>query len=349
LNKAAYLYCWGQLWTLLLPIIYIAEAYCPSKQVVHESELQALSLIRMDTSILNFALHAFDQAVHPLYDFPPELLRGLALACGGLAVGIIVGLTGVGGGSLMTPLLILLFGIKPHLAIGTDLLFAAITKSGALPNLIMQRRIDWPVVALLALGSLPASLMTMKLMRIIGPSSETWQALSCKLLGAMLVLTAASMLYKALRMPQQPKLIILELPDPSAQIIGTKNESVCKLTFRKTSACIALGLVLGMMVTLTSVGAGAIGTAILIALFPAMPLARIVGNDIAHAIPLTLMAGLGHAWLGTVDWQMLAWLLTGSLPGIWLGTRNYQRCPERWLRGGLSILLAYAGIRLALI
>ncbi len=276
-----------------------------------------------------------------------DIGSGIALACGGLVVGFIVGLTGVGGGSLMTPLLILLFGIKPHLAIGTDLLFAAITKSGALPNLIRQRRIDWPVVGLLGLGSVSASLATMKFMQMRGPASDSWQTLSCHLLGAMLVLTAISMLYKVWRTKPHPKLLIQGLTDPTSPVDALEN-SKRPLTFQKSLACILLGIALGIMVTLTSVGAGAIGTAVLIALFPAMPLARIVGNDIAHAIPLTLVAGLGHAWLGTVDWLMLAWLLVGSLPGIWLGTHSFKRVSERWVRGGLSLLLAYAGIRLAL-
>jgi uncharacterized protein len=291
----------------------------------------------MNTDLLNFALG------------PINLGGGIALASGGLVVGFIVGLTGVGGGSLMTPLLILLFGIKPHLAIGTDLLFAAITKSGALPNLIRQQRIDWPIVGLLGLGSVSASLATMKLMQTMGPASESWQTLSCHLLGAMLVLTAISMLFKIWRTHPQPKLLIKDLKDPTSMPELNGINSKRKLTIEKALACIALGLVLGMMVTLTSVGAGAIGTAVLIALFPAMPLARIVGNDIAHAIPLTLVAGIGHAWLGTVDWLMLAWLLAGSLPGIWLGTHSFRRFSERWVRGGLSLLLAYAGVRLALL
>ncbi len=291
----------------------------------------------MNTELFNFAVGHI------------TLGSGIALACGGLVVGFIVGLTGVGGGSLMTPLLILLFGIKPHLAIGTDLLFAAITKSGALPNLMRQRRIDWPIVGLLGLGSVSASLVTMKLMQALGPASESWQTLSCHLLGAMLVLTAISMLFKVWRTRSQPKLLIHKLGDSVSFTEGASANSRRPLTYSKTLACIALGLALGLMVTLTSVGAGAIGTAVLIALFPAMPLARIVGNDIAHAIPLTLVAGMGHAWLGTVDWLMLAWLLVGSLPGIWLGTHSFKRVSERWVRGGLSILLAYAGVRLALI
>jgi uncharacterized protein len=279
----------------------------------------------------------------------PALGHGLALACGGLLVGLIVGLTGVGGGSLMTPLLILLFGVQPHLAIGTDLLFAAITKCGALPNLVRQRRIDWPVVIFLSLGSLPASWLTMRLMQRLGASSDGWRAFSCHLLGVMLVLTAASMLFKVWRTRAQPRPPSPNLREPKSIPMLSIVESNQTLTKLKSVSCVALGLVLGTMVTLTSVGAGAIGTAVLIALFPAKPLARIVGNDIAHAIPLTLLAGLGHAWLGSVDWAMLAWLLLGSLPGIWLGTRSFRNVPERWLRGGLSLLLAYAGLRLAFV
>jgi uncharacterized protein len=299
----------------------------------------------MDTLLVTFSFAQIDLGL----DVFQILSHGLALACGGLLVGWIVGLTGVGGGSLMTPLLILMFGIQPHLAIGTDLLFAAVTKCGALPNLVRQRRIDWPIVAFLALGSLPASWLTMQLMRKLGPASDAWRSLSCHLLGVMLVLTAASMLFKVWRTRADAKPSTPGIDTFESIFYLTSEKSKQTLTNGRVLACVGLGLVLGAMVTLTSVGAGAIGTAVLIALFGAMPLARIVGNDIAHAIPLTLVAGLGHAALGAVDWTMLAWLLLGSLPGIWLGTRSYGRFPERWLRGGLSLLLAYAGLRLAFV
>jgi uncharacterized protein len=274
---------------------------------------------------------------------------GLALTFGGLVVGFIVGLTGVGGGSIMTPVLVLVFGIQPHLAIGTDLLFAAITKSGALPNLARQRRIDWLIVGLLSLGSLSASLLTMLMMRRFVPSSSSWQVFTCQLLGVMLVFTAVSMIYKLLRTVPTAKVIPVAHLNHGIHSLELNPPSERTLQLKQVFTCIALGLILGILVTLTSVGAGAIGTAVLIAMFPSMPLARIVGNDIAHAIPLTLFAGLGHAWLGSVDWTMLAWLVSGSLPGIWLGTRSYQRFSERWVRAGLSILLGYAGLRLAII
>jgi uncharacterized protein len=261
---------------------------------------------------------------------------GAALALGGFLVGGLVGLTGVGGGSLMTPLLILVFGIKPQLAIGTDLLFAAFTKAGALPNLVRQQRIDWAIVGWLGLGSVSASLLTMRYLETQRENVESIQSLSCHLLGLALVLTAASMLYKAARSRAE-----VQTAEPVVQ-------SIKQLSLPKALACLLLGLGLGALVSLTSVGAGAIGTAVLIALFPRLPLIRIVGNDIAHAIPLTLVAGLGHAWLGSVNWPMLGCLLLGSLPGVWLGSHRPKAIPERWLRGGLSLLLGYAGVRLVM-
>ena len=253
----------------------------------------------------------------------------------GFFVGLIVGMTGVGGGSLMTPLLIFAFGVKPHLAIGTDLLFAAFTKLGGSVSLARARAIDWPVVGRVALGSVPASLLTLYLLRQLGPTDPTVQHAMTSTLGVALLLTAAATLYKALlgkaSLARGPAALPQRLPASQA---------------RHWALPTLFGALIGVLVTLTSVGAGAIGVTVLMLLYPALPLPRIVAADIAHAVPLTLVAGLGHASIGSVDWDLLLKLLAGSLPGIWLGTQLVNRTPERLIRSLLTVLLAYAGVKL---
>lgn len=256
-----------------------------------------------------------------------------ALVFAGFAVGLIVGLTGVGGGSLMTPILIFFFGIKPYLAVGTDLLFAATTKAGGTLSLARQRLVPWRVVGQLCLGSIPAAIATLTVLHRLGPASPQVQSLMTSTLGVALLLTAAAMLYKAARGKVLPR----SLPEQDLQ---------SAMKARHWSLPVLFGAVIGTLVTLTSVGAGAIGVSVLLLLFPLLPLPRIVAADIAYAVPLTLVAGLGHASLGSVDWSLLVNLLLGSLPGIWLGTRLMRHTPERLVRSLLSLLLAYAGTKL---
>jgi hypothetical protein len=256
-----------------------------------------------------------------------------AIIFAGFAVGLIVGLTGVGGGSLMTPILIFFFGVKPYVAVGTDLLFAAFTKLGGTVSLTRQRLVPWGVVAQLSAGSLPAALITLAVLHQLGPASERVQGLMTHTLGVALLLTAAAMLFKLVRGKQLP----LQLAeDEIAQASRARHPWLVAL----------FGAAIGALVTLTSVGAGAIGVSVLLLLFPLLPLPRIVAADIAYAVPLTLVAGLGHASLGSVDWPLLVKLLAGSLPGIWLGTRLMRHTPERLVRSLLSLLLAYAGTKL---
>jgi len=256
-----------------------------------------------------------------------------ALILAGFAVGLIVGLTGVGGGSLMTPILIFFFGVKPYLAVGTDLLFAAFTKLGNTVSLARQRLVPWRVVGQLCAGSIPAAVLTLLVLHQLGPASPQVQSLMTSTLGVALLLTAAAMLYKAARGKQLPhSLAAADLPEA--------------VRARHWSLPVLFGAVIGVLVTLTSVGAGAIGVTVLLLLFPLLPLPRIVAADIAYAVPLTLVAGLGHASMGSVDWPLLAKLLAGSLPGIWLGTRLMRHTPERLVRPLLSLLLAYAGTKL---
>ena len=251
----------------------------------------------------------------------------------GFAVGLIVGLTGVGGGSLMTPILIFFFGVKPYLAIGTDLLFAAFTKMGGTFSLTRQRLVPWRLVAHLCAGSIPAALVTLYVLHAVCPAGTAVQHVMTTTLGFALLLTAAATLYKAVRDKQLPRTVRDDQLDQATRA-------------RHWSLPLLFGAVIGTLVTLTSVGAGAIGVTVLLILYPLLPLPRIVGADSAYAVPLTLVAGLGHASLGSVDWALLAQLLAGSLPGIWLGSRLMARTPERLIRSVLSLLLAYAGTRL---
>jgi uncharacterized membrane protein YfcA len=259
----------------------------------------------------------------------------LGYVIAGFFVGTIVGLTGVGGGSLMTPLLIFFFGVKPYMAVGTDLLFAAVTKFGGTLSFARQRIVPWRVVGLLSLGSIPASLCTIGVLRWVGPASAQVQSLMTTTLGVALLLTAVAMLYKAVRGKQLPR-----------QLSG--EDEARATTPRHWSLPLLFGALIGTLVTLTSVGAGAIGVSVLLILYPLLPLPRIVAADIAYAVPLTLVAGLGHASLGSVDWALLLKLLAGSLPGIWLGSRLTHRTPDRVIRSLLSLLLAWAGTKLVL-
>jgi hypothetical protein len=267
-------------------------------------------------------------------------MHDFAFIFAGFAVGFIVGLTGVGGGSLMTPVLIFFFGVKPHLAIGTDLLFAAFTKMGGTVSMARQRLVPWRVVGLLCAGSIPAALAALWLLHRMGPATEQAQQLMTSTLGIALLLTAAATAYKVLAFSPQRQ---------AAELATRRANAANAAEPRHWSLPVLLGAVIGLLVTFTSVGAGAIGVTVLLLVFPHLPLPRIIAADIAYAVPLTLVAGLGHASLGSVDWPLLAQLLAGSLPGIWLGSRLVSRTPERLIRSALSLLLAWAGAKLVLI
>ena len=193
--------------------------------------------------------------------------------------------------------------------------------------------IDWPVVGQMAAGSVPASLVTLYILNKVGTTNPAVQHLMTTTLGAALLLTATATLYKAI----WGKAIARNIhADDIKAAIKPKHWSLPVL----------FGAVIGALVTLTSVGAGAIGVTALMLLYPALPLPRIVAADIAHAVPLTLVAGFGHAALGSVDWSLLSLLLAGSLPGIWVGSHLMVKTPDRVIRSLLSVLLAYAGLKL---
>jgi hypothetical protein len=251
----------------------------------------------------------------------------------GFFVGFIVGVTGVGGGSLMTPLLMLVFGIAPATAVGTDLLYAALTKMGGSWAHSRRGTVDWKVVRLLAMGSLPAALLSMALLHYLALDEKHLKTLITGMLSVALVLTALALLFKTYLQK------LGSSPDGAVYELHAKH---------LPGATILTGAVLGTLVTLSSVGAGALGVVVLLFLYPRIPTAKIVGTDIAHAVPLTLVAGLGHAAMGTVDFGLLGSLLLGSLPGIWLGSHLGVKIPERILRPILATMLMLIGGRLLL-
>jgi hypothetical protein len=264
-----------------------------------------------------------------------------AYIAGGAVVGFIVGLTGVGGGSLMTPLLIYGFGIQPYMAVGTDLLFAALTKGAGAISFARHRLVPWRVVRDLTVGGLAGAGLMLLWLHAVGPANPEVQRTMKTVLGVMLLLTAAATAYKVVRAGWRWG--AATLPPSNAAALGADADAQIA---RWPWAPWLMGGAIGALVTLTSVGAGAIGVAVLLALYPRLPLHRIVAADVTYAVPLTLLAGLGHAALGSVDWALLGWLLLGSWPGIWLGSRLVQRAPVQWVRSLLSLLLGWAGIKL---
>ena len=247
----------------------------------------------------------------------------------GFAVGAIVGLTGVGGGSLMTPLLVLLFGVHPATAVGTDLLYAAITKAGGTTVHAKKGHVDWRITGLLASGSIPASILTIWVLSFLPKQSAAITHTISVSLGIALVLTALAIIFR-----QKLQRYALSHAEDSAH---TKHQA---------PITVAVGVLLGILVTISSVGAGALGVAVLFFLYPKLPAIRIVGSDLAHAVPLTLVAGIGHWAIGSVDWTLLGSLLLGSLPGIWLGSHASAKVPEKVLRPILATMLVLVGGKL---
>jgi uncharacterized membrane protein YfcA len=243
----------------------------------------------------------------------------------GLFVGLLVGQTGVGGGSLMTPLLILLFGIHPTTAVGTDLLFAAITKSTGTLVHGLNKTVNWRVVGMLAMGSVPATGITLFLASHADLPSVEKSVLVSTVLGVALILTAISLMFRK-------------------QVLALAADRIEVMSISQVRWLTVLtGAILGVLVSLSSVGAGAMGVTVLIFLYPRIPLAQIVGSDIAHAVPLTLCAGIGHWLIGSVDVPLLGSLLLGSIPGIIIGSELAAHVPEWVLRPALAIMLAAVG------
>lgn len=252
----------------------------------------------------------------------------------GFIVGFIVGLTGVGGGSLMTPILVLFFGFKPAVAVGTDLLYAAITKGGGIFVHQGRRTIEWKIVGHLAAGSVPAAILSVIALKRLDAAGLNYDRVLMLALSVALILTASVLAFRN-------GLERLSLNERFVAVRAAHHRY-------RTPMTVAGGAVIGTLVTLSSVGAGALGAAFLFFLYPRMRAISIVGTDLAHAVPITAIAGLGHAHLGTVDFVLLVNLLLGSRPGIYLGSHTGANLPEHIVRPLLAIMLLLIGIRMAL-
>ena len=243
---------------------------------------------------------------------------------------MLVGMTGVGGGSLMTPLLVLLFGFHPATAVGTDLLYASVTKSVGTVVHHKGQTVDWRIVGGLASGSIPAAIVTLFVMNRLGANAANSPLLLDLLLGAALLVTSFAVFFRPW--------ILRWAGD---HIHGMSEGHVTRWT-------VFLGALLGVLVSVTSVGAGALGTTALLILYPRLPVSRIAGSDIAHAVPLTLIAGIGHWFMGSVDFGLMGALLVGSIPGIIVGSLLGSRSSDAVLRPILALTLLVVSLRLLL-
>lgn len=256
----------------------------------------------------------------------------------GFAVGMLVGITGVGGGSLMTPLLVFLFGFNAVTAVGTDLLYAAITKTGGVfVHHHSHKSVDWRVVKWMSLGSLPAAVATVFLIKHLIKIEKDISGIITFTLGVALILTAIALLIRSY------------LTRKAIREIENKVISTGRFKKIQIPATIFTGIMLGVLVTISSVGAGVLGTLALLFLYPRMSTLKVVGTDLAHAIPLTAVAGFGHWTLGHVDFSLLGTLLIGSLPGIWIGSHFSAKVPEKVLRPLLATLLLLIGLKFILV
>ncbi len=253
----------------------------------------------------------------------------LSYIVSGFAVGLLVGMTGVGGGSLMTPLLTLLFGVPPSVAVGTDLAFASITKSAGTLTHRLRGTIRWDIVKRLCIGALPAAVVATLALKSFGTLSPEIGQIIRYSIAASVLLTVVALIFKG-------RMLAWINAHPEKQLQGNK----------LAAATIISGVVLGTLVTISSIGAGAIGATLLVMLYPRMSSAEVAGTDIAYAVPLTAIAALGHWWLGSIHWELLASLLVGSLPGITLGSWVARSVPEQFLRVLLAMTLTGVAIKL---
>ncbi|MCM0044499.1 MAG: sulfite exporter TauE/SafE family protein [Burkholderiaceae bacterium] len=255
----------------------------------------------------------------------------LTYVASGFAVGLLVGLTGVGGGSLMTPLLTLLFGINPTVAVGTDLAFASITKSAGTLAHRVRNTVHWDIVKLLCIGALPAAVLAAIGLKYFGALDKQIGQIIRYTIAFSVLLTVIAIIFRA-RMQAWMN------AHPERQLHGRA----------QAVATVVSGAAIGVLVTISSIGAGAVGATILVLLYPKLKPAEIAGTDIAYAVPLTAIAAFGHWWLGSINWELLGMLLIGSLPGITIGSLAARAVPEKFLRGLLATTLTGVAAKLVL-
>lgn len=247
----------------------------------------------------------------------------------GLVVGLLVGITGVGGGSLMTPLLTLVFGYAPNVAVGTDLAFASTTKAfGTLAHGSMGQ-VRWDIVRRLCMGSLPAALVTIGFLHLVGPASPVLIKIMKWSIAISVLMTVVAIIFRQ------------QLLSAIAHYKGYPLQGRAL-----TRATIAVGAVIGVLVTISSIGAGAVGATLIFLLYPTLKPAEVAGTDIAYAVPLTALAAVGHLFLGNLNWGLLGGLLIGSVPGIWMGARLSKAMPEKWVRGALATTLTLVAFKM---
>lgn len=235
----------------------------------------------------------------------------------------------------MTPILVLGFGINPSIAVGTDLIYAAITKSSGVYFHQKNRTIDWKIVFLLAAGSIPCSILTVQFLHLFREQGINYDRIILLTLSCMLIITSVIVLSK------NKLLAFIHNRHTGSKIIKIIRQLRAHITF-------IAGCALGALVTISSVGAGAIGSAILFLLYPKKKSICIVGTDLAHAVPLTAIAGFGHFQFGTIDFSLLSGLLLGGIPSIYLGSVIGKHLPDHLLRPFIAIILLVMGIKLAL-
>ena len=254
----------------------------------------------------------------------------LVYVISGFGVGLLVGLTGVGGGSLMTPLLTLFFGVSPTVAVGTDLAFASITKVAGTFAHRYRGTVHWTIVKHLSIGALPAAVLATLALKYFGALDQQIAEIIRYSIAASVLLTAVALLFRS-------RMQTWITAHPERQLHGV----------RLVTATIVAGALLGTLVTISSIGAGAIGATILVMLYPRLSPAEIAGTDIAYAVALTAVAAFGHWWLGSINWPLLAMLLLGSVPGITLGSLAARAIPEKVLRGLLATILTIVAVKLS--
>ncbi|MDO6564291.1 sulfite exporter TauE/SafE family protein [Amphritea sp. 1_MG-2023] len=257
----------------------------------------------------------------------------VAYSFAGLVVGFIVGLTGIGGGALMTPILIVAFGIPPVTAVSTDLIYAAITKLGGSVSYARKKLVEWRVVFLLLGGSIPGALLTLIYLDGLDGLEQIEHLMNITL-GVSLVLTSFAVFFRA-----RIRAYVVKLE-------GTRFEKHGRRY--RPYVTVIVGIALGGLVTLSSVGAGALGTAMLIVLYPRMTMQTLVGTDLVHAVVLTSVAGAGHYGMGSVDLWLLLCLLIGSLPGVFMGSHFGSKLSPRVIQPIMGTLLLAIGMRFVL-